>query len=357
MAKHTSAQIADAFSEITSKFFDYRLFGGVILQGDVDRLLGPVSTQGPWRSIDPVVIDQSTITRMYVQKAGSEGDRNVTMGQQYLVRYAMFRGGIDFYPVHARKTKPTAADLRLLVEALCRCWTTTDPTSQRKMHLRELTSIIHCRSIDDGGVGWRTVDRAAVVTPLGRVAESPSDYEVVSKLTPEDEKIVRVFRFTETSSNAELDAFEAALTSSPAALDPYAKLPAISFVVHVECSNSNPNGDPDNENKPRHIIRNGADVYAEMTNVCVNRRSRTISCRCTAPSSLACLLLYSMSRWRLRGRRWQRLLRKKLTRRLKKRRRRRGRSGRWMLGTGTTRWLLRSSAGVGLPLRGSCGLK
>jgi CRISPR/Cas system type I-B associated protein Csh2 (Cas7 group RAMP superfamily) len=272
MAKHTSAQIADAFSEITSKFFDYRLFGGVILQGDVDRLLGPVSTQGPWRSIDPVVIDQSTITRMYVQKAGSEGDRNITMGQQYLVRYAMFRGGIDFYPVHARKTKPTAADLRLLVEALCRCWTTTDPTSQRKMHLRELTAIIHCRSIDDGGVGWRTVDRAAVVTPLGRVAESPSDYEVVSKLTPEDEKIVRVFRFTETSSNAELDAFEAALTSSPAALDPYAKLPAISFVVHVECSNSNPNGDPDNENKPRHIIRNGADVYAEMTNVCVNRK-------------------------------------------------------------------------------------
>lgn len=274
--------------EITSKYLDYRLFGGVVLlpgspgapdappSPPCDRIVGPVSTQGPWRSIDPVEVDRRSITRMYGQGTGEER----TMGAQQYVRYAMFRGQINFYPIHARKTGVTAADVGLLIEALLRCWTTTDPTQARQFHLRQLDVVVACRSVDAGGIGWRLIDRVAAVKPLGRCVDDPDDYVVENQMTDEDRGICEVFTFDETSPQQSVGDFVAYIggaaqpgRKSPA-FDRISKMPSMSFVVHVEIVNGNPNGDPDNGNAPRTVELAGG-TYAEITNVCVNRKLKT----------------------------------------------------------------------------------
>jgi len=105
------------------EFYDVRAFGAVISTGDdvmkgsaFGQVRGPVQfTFG--RSFHAVTPLEITITRCAVTKE-SEASKERTMGQKYIVPYALYSAKCYISPAFARQTGFDLDDYKLLVEAL-----------------------------------------------------------------------------------------------------------------------------------------------------------------------------------------------------------------------------------------------
>ncbi|MDO8933108.1 MAG: type I-C CRISPR-associated protein Cas7/Csd2 [Rhodocyclaceae bacterium] len=102
-------------------FFDIRTFGAVMSTGvNCGQVRGPVQMTFA-RSVDPVVTQEHSITRMAVAteaEAEKQGGDNRTMGRKFTVPYGLYRSH-GFISVHlARQTGFDEADLELFFKAL-----------------------------------------------------------------------------------------------------------------------------------------------------------------------------------------------------------------------------------------------
>ncbi|AEF93429.1 CRISPR-associated protein, Csd2 family [Desulfotomaculum nigrificans CO-1-SRB] len=126
-----------------NNFFDIRTFGAVMTtEVNCGQVRGPVQFNFA-RSIDPIVQQEITITRMAVTNEKDLEKKDREMGRKYIVPYALYRveGYISAYL--AQKTGFSEDDLNLLWEALINMFEHDHSAARGKMASRKLFVFEH----------------------------------------------------------------------------------------------------------------------------------------------------------------------------------------------------------------------
>ena len=126
---------------LQERYWDLRMFGGV-LESDLraGQLWGPVQV-GFARSIDPVLPMSITITRCASSNL-QEGKDQKTMGKREFIPYGLYRAYITYSPHRAAKSV-TENDLKLLWEGFSKSWDFDRSSVRGFMNCRELSVFTH----------------------------------------------------------------------------------------------------------------------------------------------------------------------------------------------------------------------
>lgn len=161
-------------------FFDVRTFGAVLSTGDnCGQVRGPVQLNFS-RSIDPIVQQEVTVTRLTVTQENTDSDR--TMGRKHIVPYGLYRAeGYISAKLANDPTKGTGFsedDLNLLWEALINMFEHDHSAARGKMAVRKL--IVFQHESDLGNAPSHLLFDMVKVTrkPDVVVPRSFSDYDV-----------------------------------------------------------------------------------------------------------------------------------------------------------------------------------
>ncbi|MFY9135156.1 MAG: type I-C CRISPR-associated protein Cas7/Csd2 [Bacillota bacterium] len=159
-------------------FYDIRTFGAVMTtEVNCGQVRGPVQLNFA-RSIDPIVQQEITITRVAVTNEKDAEKKDREMGRKHIVPYGLYRGeGYVSAPL-AERTGFTDEDLDLLWEALINMFDHDHSAARGKMASRKLFVFEHESRIGNAPAHklFDCVDavRRDPVTPVRRFG----DYEV-----------------------------------------------------------------------------------------------------------------------------------------------------------------------------------
>lgn len=129
-------------------FYDIRTFGAVMTTFVKDALncgqvRGPVQL-GFARSIDPIVPQEVTITRVAIAREADAEKKGTEMGRKYIVPYGLYRAEGYVSANLARKTTGfSEEDLALLWEAILNMFEHDRSAARGKMAVRELIVFKH----------------------------------------------------------------------------------------------------------------------------------------------------------------------------------------------------------------------
>ena len=138
--------VGDARKWMCANFFDVRSFGAVMSTGvNCGQVRGPVQLTFA-RSIDPVIAQEHSITRMAVateaEAEKQEGD-NRTMGRKHTVPYGLYRSHGFVSSFLAKQTGFSDADLELFFQALCQMFEHDRSAARGEMATRGLYVFKH----------------------------------------------------------------------------------------------------------------------------------------------------------------------------------------------------------------------
>jgi CRISPR-associated protein Csd2 len=162
-------------------FFDIRTFGAVLSVGDnCGQVRGPVQLNFS-RSIDPIVQQEVTITRLTVTRE-EEAEKERTMGRKHIVPYGLYR--VEGYISAKLANDPTKGtgfseeDLELFWEALVNMFEHDRSAARGKMAVRKLVIFKH-----DSDLGNAPAHKLFELVTVHKKADanpprSFSDYEV-----------------------------------------------------------------------------------------------------------------------------------------------------------------------------------
>jgi CRISPR-associated protein Csd2 len=140
--KKTSAEQQEQLSSwLQERYWDLRMFGGV-LESELraGQVWGPVQV-GIARSIDPVLPMTMTITRCAASNPKENKD-NKTMGKKELIPYGLYRAYLTYSP-HRAPSSLTSDDLKLLWDGLGNCWDFDRSSARGFMNCRGLYVFSH----------------------------------------------------------------------------------------------------------------------------------------------------------------------------------------------------------------------
>lgn len=129
-------------------FYDIRTFGAVMttfMKGALNcgQLRGPVQL-GFSRSVDPILPQEVTITRVAITKESDAENKDTEMGRKYIVPYALYRCEGYISANLARKTTGFSEDdLALLWNAILNMFENDRAAGRGKMAVRELIVFKH----------------------------------------------------------------------------------------------------------------------------------------------------------------------------------------------------------------------
>ena len=129
-------------------FFDIRTFGAVMTTFvkaalNCGQIRGPVQL-GFARSIDPVVPQELTITRVAIATEADAEKKSTEMGRKYVIPYGLYRCEGYVSANLARKTTGfSEADLELLWQAIANMCESDHSAARGKMAVRELIVFKH----------------------------------------------------------------------------------------------------------------------------------------------------------------------------------------------------------------------
>lgn len=125
-------------------FYDIRTFGAVMtLQINCGQVRGPVQLNFA-RSIDPIVQQEITITRMAVANERDSEKKTTEMGRKHIVPYALYRTEGYISAALAKKTTGfNEEDLELLWEAIINMFEHDHSAARGKMAVRKLIVFKH----------------------------------------------------------------------------------------------------------------------------------------------------------------------------------------------------------------------
>lgn len=129
-------------------YFDIRTFGAVMttfVKGSLNcgQVRGPVQL-GFARSIDPILPQEVTITRVAITKESDAENKSTEMGRKYIVPYGLYRAEGHVSANLARKTTGFGeADLELLWQAILNMFENDHSAARGKMAVRELIVFKH----------------------------------------------------------------------------------------------------------------------------------------------------------------------------------------------------------------------
>lgn len=135
-------------------FFDIRTFGAVMTTFvkaalNCGQVRGPVQL-GFARSIDPVVSQEVTITRVAITTEKDAENKSTEMGRKNIIPYALYRMEGYISANLARKvTGFTEEDLELLWEAIINMFEIDHSAARGKMAVRELVVFKHSKEFGD----------------------------------------------------------------------------------------------------------------------------------------------------------------------------------------------------------------
>ncbi|MFW5698031.1 MAG: type I-C CRISPR-associated protein Cas7/Csd2 [Fimbriimonadaceae bacterium] len=132
----------DARAEICRRYFDVRMFGGVLSTGDYNcgQVRGPVQLTFS-RSLDPVVPGDVAITRVAITKEGEQKETEI--GRKAVVPYGLYLGKGYFSPMLAKDTGVSQADLELFWQAVVNMFEHDRSAARGDMRLRDVIVFVH----------------------------------------------------------------------------------------------------------------------------------------------------------------------------------------------------------------------
>lgn len=166
-----------------TNFYDVRTFGAVMTTFVKDKLncgqvRGPVQI-GFARSIDPIVRQDVSITRVTVTTEADYAKKDTEMGRKQIIPYALYRADGFISANLARKvTHFTEDDLELLFRAIINMFENDHSAARGKMAVRKLIIFKHDSELGNAP-SHRTLDLVSVRRRDGvNIARSFGDYEV-----------------------------------------------------------------------------------------------------------------------------------------------------------------------------------
>lgn len=129
-------------------FFDVRTFGAVMTTFvkaslNCGQVRGPVQL-GFARSVDPIIPQEVTITRVAITTKADAEKKGTEMGRKYIVPYGLYRAEGFVSANLARKTTGfSEADLELLWQAILNMFENDRSAARGKMAVRELIVFKH----------------------------------------------------------------------------------------------------------------------------------------------------------------------------------------------------------------------
>ena len=166
-----------------NNFFDIRTFGAVMTTFvkaalNCGQVRGPVQ-MGFARSIDPIVTQEVTITRVAITTKKDAENKSTEMGRKYIVPYALYRVDGYIYANLARKvTGFSEDDLALLWQAIINMFEYDHSAARGNMAVRELIVFKHATELGNAPA-YKLFDTVSVKRKEGVIAaRSYNDYEV-----------------------------------------------------------------------------------------------------------------------------------------------------------------------------------
>ena len=166
-----------------NNFFDIRAFGAVMTTFvkaalNCGQVRGPVQL-GFARSIDPIVTQEVTITRVAITTKKDAENKSTEMGRKYIVPYALYR--VDGYISANLARKVTGFsedDLALLWQAIINMFEYDHSAARGNMAVRELIVFKHATELGNAPA-YKLFDTVSVKRKEGVIAaRSYNDYEV-----------------------------------------------------------------------------------------------------------------------------------------------------------------------------------
>lgn len=153
--KKTDADIDIKLRDYMCKnFFDIRTFGAVMTTFvkaslNCGQVRGPVQI-GFARSIDPIISQEVTITRVAITTEKDAENKNTEMGRKSIVPYALYRAEGYISANLARKvTGFSEEDLQLLWDAIINMFEHDHSAARGNMAVRELIVFKHSKELGD----------------------------------------------------------------------------------------------------------------------------------------------------------------------------------------------------------------
>lgn len=166
-----------------SNFYDIRTFGAVMttfVKGNLNcgQVRGPVQL-GFARSVDPILPQEVTITRVAITTESDAEKKGTEMGRKYIVPYGLYRAEGYISANLARKTTGfSEADLELLWQAILNMFELDHSAARGKMAVRELIVFRHESELGNAPA-YKLFDLVHVQKKDGVTApRSYGDYEV-----------------------------------------------------------------------------------------------------------------------------------------------------------------------------------
>ena len=164
-------------------FFDIRTFGAVMttfVKGALNcgQVQGPVQL-GFARSVDPIVPQEITITRVAITTEADAEKKGTEMGRKYIVPYGLYRAEGFVSANLARKTTGfSEEDLNLLWQAILNMFELDHSAARGKMAVRELIVFRHDSELGNAPA-YKLFDLVkAQRNPEITVARAYSDYQI-----------------------------------------------------------------------------------------------------------------------------------------------------------------------------------
>ena len=175
------AQVRDF---MCSNFFDIRTFGAVMttmVKGALNcgQVRGPVQL-GFARSVEPVIPQEITITRVAITTEADAENKDTEMGRKFIVPYGLYRCEGYVSANLARKTTGFGEDdLALLWEAILNMFEHDHSAARGKMAVRELIVFRHDSELGNAPA-WKLFDavKVARASDPSAPARSYVDYAV-----------------------------------------------------------------------------------------------------------------------------------------------------------------------------------
>ncbi len=165
------------------EFFDIRTFGAVMTTFVKDKLncgqvRGPVQLSFA-RSVDPVMPQEVTITRVAITTEADAENKGTEMGRKYIVPYGLYRmEGYISANLAQKTTGFSEEDLKLLWEAIINMFDLDHSAARGKMAVRDLIVFRH-ESEFGNAPSYRLFDLVKVQRrDENQVPRSFDDYEV-----------------------------------------------------------------------------------------------------------------------------------------------------------------------------------
>ena len=166
-----------------ANFFDIRTFGAVMttfVKGALNcgQVRGPVQL-GFARSVDPILPQEVTITRVAITTEADAEKKGTEMGRKYIVPYGLYRAEGYISANLAKKTTGfSEADLELLWQAILNMFELDHSAARGKMSVRELIVFRHDSELGNAPA-YKLFDLVKAERNPGVVApRAYSDYQI-----------------------------------------------------------------------------------------------------------------------------------------------------------------------------------